>query len=186
MRIRTKKGFSMAEMMMTVLLMSIVLIGITSGAATIQKSYRKITNKANALTVLSTLASGINADLKMASEIKYDDTTHVVSSFYSSMPGREIVMKFSNIQATSTAPEMIGFVYLKPDIENGGEEESTPLPLLSKENYPDGLNAQISPLKFYPDTQKGQTGYFDYTITVYKDDLNSPLASQRICIRPIA
>ena len=61
---RKKKGSSLAEMLITVLLMGIVLTAVSSGTGAVIQAYRKIVMKAEAMTLMSTITNTINGELK--------------------------------------------------------------------------------------------------------------------------
>ena len=53
-RLKTKSGTSMAEMLITVLLVSLMGLTITAGIGAVQSAYDKVVRKANEQTILST------------------------------------------------------------------------------------------------------------------------------------
>ncbi len=65
-KLNKRQGFSLTEMLATVLIMSFVGIIITTGAATVQRVYRKVVAHANAQTALTTTITLMKDQLAFA------------------------------------------------------------------------------------------------------------------------
>ena len=65
-KLNKQQGFSLTEMLATVLIMGFVGIIITTGAATVQRVYRKVVAHANAQTALTTTITLMKAQLAFA------------------------------------------------------------------------------------------------------------------------
>lgn len=65
-KLNNRRGFSLTEMLATVLIMGFVGIIITTGAATIQRVYRKVVAHANAQTALTTTITLMKDQLAFA------------------------------------------------------------------------------------------------------------------------
>lgn len=65
-KLNSKRGYSLTEMLATILIMGFVGIIITTGAATVQRVYRKVVAHANAQTALSTTISLMKDQLAFA------------------------------------------------------------------------------------------------------------------------
>ncbi len=65
-----KKGFSLSETLVAMLLLSIVLSAVTAGITAVRNSYLKIIQKADAMTLLSTIAISMEADLSSAQNVE--------------------------------------------------------------------------------------------------------------------
>lgn len=65
-RLKTEQGFSLTELLVTILIMGFVGVMITTGAATVQRVYRKVIAHSNAQSALSTTASLIKDQLAFA------------------------------------------------------------------------------------------------------------------------
>lgn len=65
-KLNSRRGFSLTEMLATVLIMGFVGIIITTGAATVQRVYRKVVAHANAQTALTTTITLMKDQLAFA------------------------------------------------------------------------------------------------------------------------
>ncbi len=65
-RLKTEQGFSLTEQLATILIMGFVGIMVTTGAATVQKVYRKVIAHANAQSALTTTAGLLRDQLAFA------------------------------------------------------------------------------------------------------------------------
>lgn len=65
-KLNNRRGFSLTEMLVTVLIMGFVGIIITTGAATVQRVYRKVVAHANAQTALTTTITLMKDQLAFA------------------------------------------------------------------------------------------------------------------------
>ena len=65
-KLNNRRGFSLTEMLATVLIMGFVGIIITTGAATVQRVYRKVVAHANAQTALTTTITLMKDQLAFA------------------------------------------------------------------------------------------------------------------------
>lgn len=65
-KLNNRRGFSLTEMLATVLIMGFVGIIITTGAATVQRVYRKVVAHANAQTALTTTITLMKNQLAFA------------------------------------------------------------------------------------------------------------------------
>ena len=65
-KLNKRHGFSLTEMLATVLIMGFVGIIITTGAATVQRVYRKVVAHANAQTALTTTITLMKDQLTFA------------------------------------------------------------------------------------------------------------------------
>ena len=65
-KLNKRQGFSLTEMLATVLIMGFVGINITTGAATVQRVYRKVVAHANAQTALTTTITLMKDQLAFA------------------------------------------------------------------------------------------------------------------------
>ena len=65
-RIRSQKGFSLTEMLVTVLLMSLATLAIAAGVTAAVRTYRSMTLKAEAQTLLGTAIAAVDDDFASA------------------------------------------------------------------------------------------------------------------------
>lgn len=66
-KIYNNSGSSLAETLVTVLLLTIVLGAVTTGISAARRAYQQIVRKADAMTLLSTIAISMEADFSTAS-----------------------------------------------------------------------------------------------------------------------
>lgn len=76
-KLSSNKAFSLSETLVTVLLLSIVLSAVTVGIGAVINSYKKIVLKADGMTLLSTIAISIDADLSSATNYNSADKTFI-------------------------------------------------------------------------------------------------------------
>lgn len=67
-----RKGFSLAETLVTVLILSFVMAGIVSGSSAALKVYRQARRKADAQTLLSTAILALSENLYYSKNVAYD------------------------------------------------------------------------------------------------------------------
>ena len=87
-RIKKKDGFSISEMLMVVLILSLIIVVLGSGVMVVKNAYEKITVKAEAQTLLSTTITKVTDEFRFSKYIKDDGTDPV--KFTSGNQGYEI------------------------------------------------------------------------------------------------
>lgn len=134
-KLNKRHGFSLTEMLATVLIMGFVGIIITTGAATVQRVYRKVVAHANAQTVLTTTITLMKDQLAFADPESIGD-----GSGTGAFSGASQTLSFQNLNSgeqtitlnpgsgTGTANRGFTLTYTAGD---GTGTSSTPLPLLS-------------------------------------------------------
>lgn len=125
-KLNKRHGFSLTEMLATVLIMGFVGIIITTGAATVQRVYRKVVAHANAQTALTTTITLMKDQLTFADpeSIKVSGTT---ISFQNLNSGEQTIT-LNPGTASGTANRGFTLTYTAGD---GTGTSSTTLPLLS-------------------------------------------------------
>ena len=88
-RINNKRGFSISEMLMVVMILSLIIVMLGSGVMVVKNSYEKITLKAEAQTLLSTAISKVSDEFRFAKYINADDDPKA-AKFVSGNLGYEI------------------------------------------------------------------------------------------------
>lgn len=83
-KLNNRRGFSLTEMLATVLIMGFVGIIITTGAATVQRVYRKVVAHANAQTALTTTITLMKDQLAFADPESIGDASVTGEGFGSS------------------------------------------------------------------------------------------------------
>ena len=134
-KLNKRQGFSLTEMLATVLIMGFVGIIITTGAATVQRVYRKVVAHANAQTALTTTITLMKDQLAFADPDSIGD-----GSGTGAFSGVSQTISFQNLNsgeqtitlnpgtASGTANRGFTLTYTAGD---GTGTSSTTLPLLS-------------------------------------------------------
>lgn len=87
-KITNRKGFSISELLMVVLILSLLTVILGSGFMVVKNSYEKITVKAEAQTLLSTTITKVTDEFRFAKYINAEDPKAV--KFTSGNLGYEI------------------------------------------------------------------------------------------------
>lgn len=155
-KIQSQKGFSIPEMLMAVLIMTLTLSFIGGGVTVIKDAYLKITIRKEAQILLSTVITAVSRELQYADDIQKADGYW---NFYNIERGYR--MSFENQNNN---------IYIKSQV---GEEEK---PLLTDKLITSGLIPKIKDLTYINQV-------FTYKIEIYyKDEV---LAKQEISVRPM-
>lgn len=73
---QNRAGFSLSEVLMAVLILSLVSVLLVSGMVTVNNTYRRSVDKANAETLLSTTVTELRNEMAFASDVyKIGDTS---------------------------------------------------------------------------------------------------------------
>ena len=134
-KLNKRHGFSLTEMLATVLIMGFVGIIITTGAATVQRVYRKVVAHANAQTALTTTITLMKDQLAFADPESVGNGSETGTGF-----GNSQTIVFKNLNSgeqtitlnpgTASGTANRGFT-LTYTAGNGTGTSSTTLPLLS-------------------------------------------------------
>lgn len=134
-KLNKRHGFSLTEMLATVLIMGFVGIIITTGAATVQRVYRKVVAHANAQTALTTTITLMKDQLAFADPESIGNGSETGAGFENSQ-----TIVFRNLNSgeqtitlnpgTASGTENRGFT-LTYTAGDGTGTSSTTLPLLS-------------------------------------------------------
>ena len=130
-KLNKRHGFSLTEMLATVLIMGFVGIIITTGAATVQRVYRKVVAHANAQTALTTTITLMKDQLAFADPESVGNGSETGTGF-----GNSQTIVFKNLNSgeqtitlnPGTANRGFTLTYTTGD---GTGTNSTSLPLLS-------------------------------------------------------
>ena len=88
------KGFSIAEMLIAVLIVLMVSGVIAAGMPVAANAYRKVTDSANAQLLLSTTVSELREELREASDVTHTASTRVIN--YTSTVGGASKIEFKD------------------------------------------------------------------------------------------
>lgn len=135
-KLNKRQGFSLTEMLATVLIMGFVGIIITTGAATVQRVYRKVVAHANAQTALTTTITLMKDQLAFADPDSIGNASVTGAGFENS---QTIVFKNLNSgeqtitlnPGTASGTANRGFTLTYTAGDGTGTASTTTLPLLS-------------------------------------------------------
>lgn len=125
-KLNKRQGFSLTEMLATVLIMGFVGIIITTGAATVQRVYRKVVAHANAQTALTTTITLMKDQLAFADPESITVSGTTIS--FKNLNSGEQTITLNPGTGTGTANRGFTLTYTAGD---GTGTSSTSLPLLS-------------------------------------------------------
>lgn len=165
MKKRLHAGFTLAETLITVVLIGIIFLAVTGGFVAFQRAYTKITRKANAQVLLSTAVMEVTNDLKNATS--YDTTNN---AFFTTARGYSIQYTLIDT-ATGTL--------VKPVPSDSG---MVSLPLVTKQTNTDNMYVDVSNLSYSATTHL-------FTVTIYiraAENSAGYLEKQEIQVRPYA
>lgn len=135
-KLNKQHGFSLTEMLATVLIMGFVGIIITTGAATVQRVYRKVVAHANAQTALTTTITLMKDQLAFADPESIGNGSETGTGF-----GNSQTIVFRNLNSgeqtitlnpgTDSGTANRGFTLTYTAVDGTGTASTTTLPLLS-------------------------------------------------------
>lgn len=158
----SQKGFSLSEMLLAVLIISLTACFIGGGITVIKDAYLKITVKAEAQTLLSTTVSAISLELRNADDIEEQRTEtneNTSYTFYNVQRGYRISLENFNEN-----------IYIR------AEGEDSLFPLLTEQTKTNGLVPKLENLSY-------ENNVFSYKVSIYYKD--KKLVDQVIYIRPV-
>lgn len=133
-RTMNTRGFTLAETLITVAIISLVCTGLVGISGVVRNIYRKVTLEADAETLMATTVTALKEDMSSANNVV---TNGNVLKFYSTARGCQM------------------YYAKEPDTDNGikvvlvaGDGSETTLPLVTKKTMPHGLYTQISNIKY--------------------------------------
>lgn len=146
-RIRSQKGFSLAEMLVTVLLMSLATLAIAAGVTAAVRTYRSMTLKAEAQTLLGTAIAAVDDDFASA-----DLSTLTIggdgseASFFSGNRGYDVHIHNDGdtIYMTDAQMRSFGSSTSKSTSADGA------IPIVTKQTRTQNLKLQIKEISITP------------------------------------
>lgn len=128
-KLNKRHGFSLTEMLATVLIMGFVGIIITTGAATVQRVYRKVVAHANAQTALTTTITLMKDQLAFADPESITGSGTTIS--FQNLNSGEQTITLNPGTDSGTANRGFTLIYTAGDGTGTGTASTTTLPLLS-------------------------------------------------------
>lgn len=176
-----RRGISLAETLVTVLLLSIVLSAVTAGAATSLRLYREIRKKADAQTLLSTAIMAVSENLYYSRDDQngafYSETAKGWVTYTNEDTGDGTGRTELTCTVRSTAPGTAA-----ESGKESGTDPSSSYRVLNSGSEPLGLYAVLgeagesTPLISYED------GVYTFTVRVLDED-GKELESQVVKVR---
>jgi len=171
---RSRKGFTLAETLITIVIMSLAMMLVSSGAVVAHKAMIKAQLKADSQTLLATSVTALNAELVRAAEIK---TSASELTVYSEKRG--IYMRFYNDNGSFDADgDNAGILVSTSDTADGTVADGVyTYSLVTQETSSSGLYAQIGDISL----GGGDGACISYTITVY-DEGGDEMEQQQVSV----
>ncbi len=193
---RRDAGFTLAETLLAVLIMSIIFTAVGGGVIVLKNNYEKVTQRAQAQVLLATTVSAMNADLESATAVKLDEPDKTkVSCFYSSY--RNTWCKFeTETSGSSGGVSSIQLVITDASgtqISGSTDEGSGVMTNASvvtdaastKMNLSTNLLNELAELQFIGDPTTNPYAYFQYTVEV-RDKGGRLIETKTIKVSPIS
>lgn len=171
-RTKGSAGFTLTEMLAAVLLMSLTTLAVAAGITAAVRTYREMTLKAEAQTLLGTAVAAIDDDFASAdlSTLSIGDSGSGVSFFSGN---RGYLVHIHNDGDTIYVTDKTNSTS-EPDADSGtaSADGAGAIPLVTARTRTLNLQLRISDISITPaqsgDVQESNP-YFTYTISVYKD-----------------
>lgn len=175
-KLQNTEGFTLSEMLMTVLLISLVGMAITGGIVAARNVYQRISLRADAQTLLATTVSALTEDLASVTSCTDADGKDVSGELINEnvflyAGSRGYQMQYKNGTYKNDTEKAILIV---PKMQTGAE-----IPLLPKKVQTRGLYAYIESLSVTK-PQSGDGGYFTLKIQIKKD--NQVIEEAEVCV----
>ena len=172
-KLKNKKGFSLAELLIVILIISLAGLAMSEGFRVIHKTYHQIVQKANAETLLSTTIYKVSNYLRYADDINKD-----TNQFLDTTSGYTISLS-NPTDASESSMECIVVRYYS------GDTKIESHPILSEKTMTNNLVPSLDSI-----TWQGQDSstIATFTISIYdKTDTSksNAIVSQEVVVHPI-
>jgi type II secretory pathway pseudopilin PulG len=180
-----KHGASLAEMLVTLLILSIAMLAVSGGAASSVRIYRQLCQKANAQTLLSTQINTLSGYL-------YDSKVDTAKDLETGKADQKENLKVKSIYVEDRGY----FSFASREDKDSGKygiylKQATTREELAKIEDKDevpSITDKTQPLNLYADLQDGaiyySNGCYNFTVEVRsKDDTTKVIESQKVWIR---
>jgi len=164
-----KKGFTLTEMLLALLLMSIAFVGISGSMVAISTAYERVSLTSEAQILLSTAADEITSDIHNITSVKQLDTDEdgVMETYYY-CEDRGVAIRFENSEN--------GIMVVSTD--------GNKISLLTKATNSQGLYTEIIPEPGSADLlYRDDNGAYHFTLAVKLRD--KVLISTPLVLRPM-
>lgn len=139
---KLNKGFTIAELLLVVAILSVVLSAITIGVSAAMRQYKSGMRRAQTDILYSTLYESICAELRSGSDYKVNEDTKELEHYHSRILNTTGNITTKNINEDGTiSDDADGVIYFAN------------IPLISTNAYQDGVKAHLEPIT-YDETEK--------------------------------
>ena len=164
-KLNNSKAFTLSELLAVVLILSLIMTTLAGGLTVVRTAYEKITLKAEAATLMSTVITKVTDELRFASDV---DASSDPVTFESGIRGYRI--SIVNITDSEGKTQNIG-------IKTNQGDSPIVQSLVSEKILSEGVVPEIS-LSYNTDK-----GLFDVTVTVKKGD--TAVVNQKFYVTPV-
>lgn len=189
--IKRDDGFTLAETLLAVLIMSIIFTAVGGGVVVMKNNYEKVTQRAQAQVLLATTVSAINADLESVTIVNLGGSAGTltepkeVKCFYSTFRNSWCMIANGTNSGSGTAA-----IQLNPTDAAGAAVEGLGQPLVSDAAVVKGLSTNLTNLtnpvlQFYGDPATDKYSYFEYVVEV-KDKHGRVIETKKIKVSPLS
>ncbi len=169
-KLRSRQGFTLVEMLLTVIILSVITVAVTAGAMSARNVYQKVRQKADAQTLMATVVSAMSADLSTAHEIKQDNQG--AWTFISGNRGYR--MKYANGDPLDNGIQVV------PVIDGTQRTVS----LVTEQTQTLGLYAKLTSNLSWSGQENADSLYFTAQLAVC-DATGKEIEKQTVNIRPL-
>jgi type II secretory pathway pseudopilin PulG len=183
---RKKAGFTLAETLLTVLLLTIVLGGMTSAIAAAVNVYNRVRIRSEAEVLLSTAADAISADLSTARNIKLDSDGKTVKSFFSDLRGYQMTYQ-TETETNYITIEAADRLQTTENAQNTHNTSGAGTSASSSQETVYLLTKGAQPMGLYPVLSQITLtdGTLSYSLNVCKKDGKSITDTMTYYVRPV-
>ena len=148
------RGLSLAETLVTIIILSIILIAVSGGSVVALRVYRQVRRKADAQTLLSTTINAMAENLYYSRNITVDNNGNVVS-FYSETLG--LTISYSNGTTAGKDNNTLDTIVYTVSKDDG---TIAVYPIVSSKTQPLGQNVKLKGNIQY------NSGCYTFTVSV--------------------
>ncbi len=136
---KDNRGFSLSELLVTVIIVSLLSVMIVTGVRTALYSHRKVTEEANAEVLLSTCVTMLRNELSTATDIQVLNEKTIIYQKGGSGIKSSLRSGVSGSAVSTTDPEQIYHGSVGMNSESGAEKIDNELLLISPVTATEGL-----------------------------------------------
>ena len=181
-KLKSNNGFTLVELLVTVLVMSLAGIAMTTGFRMVQNSYNDMTKKANAETLLSTTIYEISSHVRYADNV-FTDKEGNNTRFFDTNSG--YIIKIDNPDKNDPVEKNLNGIIVR---FYAGNKKLESHQLLSDKAMTDNLNPVIEYIKWNRPEDGNKPVTATFKVNVYDNenkDRKAPVASQEVTVNLI-